>query len=116
MGTIRSERLTLDDVDDLAVALEDVDKPTRLLLPDEDVAAVAAADNVLVVQTVEVDVLRGVDVAMAVVVSGVIRTGYPLAGRRSRHRPIVASVVRVGIRQWRFLLIRVVVRLGFWTI
>jgi hypothetical protein len=76
-------RPTLDDVDDLAVALQDVDALARLLVPDEEVAAVAAADDVFVLQAVEVDVLRSVDVAVTGVTARVVRASDPLARRRS---------------------------------
>jgi hypothetical protein len=54
----------LNDIHDLAVALEDVDELGGFAVPDEDVAGVAAADDVLVLQAEVVYVLDGFDVAV----------------------------------------------------
>lgn len=52
-------RLTLHDVDNFSIAFEDVDELGSLLVPDEEMTRVTAADYVLILQPEEVDVFDG---------------------------------------------------------
>jgi hypothetical protein len=51
-----------DDVNDFVVSVEDVEEFSGLFVPDEEVATVAAADDVFVVEAEEVYVFDGFDV------------------------------------------------------
>lgn len=65
------KKKTLDNINDLSIALKNVDNLRRLLIPDEEVSGVTAADDIFVLQSEEVDVLDSLHVAMATVLTRV---------------------------------------------
>lgn len=67
----RFVRVALDNIHSLAVSFQDVDYFHGLPVPDEEVPIIGATHNVLVVQTVVIDVFDCATIAMTLVNIGV---------------------------------------------